>query len=353
MCSTRNARSTNTRISTVRFHLSSLAIRRKTEWGWLWLFTACVAVAALLSGNAVADAPKPEKSEKTIALPEGVAYIPDVTYCQFDDQTTLETDFALPSRGVGPFPTVVFLHGGGWVLGDRKNMTPYLITAAKAGYVAVAVSYRLAPAHPFPAQVQDSKCAVRWLRANASQYKIDKERIAAFGFSAGGNLACMLGATDGKEFKVCGGNADQSDRVQAVVSFYGMLDLSEFDRCRKDMAARQSCMISYSLTNYLGGTREKFEERYVKASPGTHVTKGTAPTFLVHGTEDKLVPFAQSRSYEVKLKESGVDVSLLPVEGEDHNFVGEAEQKAFKAVFQFLDKRLKRDDTAAVVPTKK
>ena len=188
---------------------------------------------------------------------------------------------------------------------------------------------------------------VRWLRTNATQYKTDKDHIAAFGFSADGNLACMLGATNGKEFKVSGGHADQSDRVQAMVSFYGMLDQPELDRCRKDMAARQSSMISYLLTNYLGGTREKFEERYVKASPGSYVTKDTAPTFLVHGTEDKLVPIAQSQSYEAKLKKSRVGVSLLPVEGEDHNFAGEAEQKAFKAMFEFLDRRLKRAVTEA------
>ena len=183
---------------------------------------------------------------------------------------------------------------------------------------------------------------VRWLRTNATQYKTDKDHIAAFGFSADGNLACMLGATNGKEFKVSGGHADQSDRVQAVVSFYGMLDLPELDRCRKDMDARQNWMISYSLTNYLGCTREKFEERYVKASPGSYVTKDTAPTFLVHGTEDKLVPIAQSRLYQAKLRESRVDVSLLEVEREGHSFVGEAEQKALKAMFEFLDKLLKR-----------
>jgi len=189
---------------------------------------------------------------------------------------------------------------------------------------------------------------VRWLRTNATQYKTDKDHIAAFGFSADGNLACMLGATNGKEFKVSGGHADQSDRVQAMVSFYGMLDQPELDRCRKDMDARQNWMISYSLTNYLGGTREKFEERYVKASPCSYVTNDAAPTFLVHGTEDKLVPIAQSRSYQAKLKDSRVDVSLWEAEGEDHNFVGDAEQKALKAMFEFLDKRLKRAGAEAV-----
>ena len=217
-----------------------------------------------------------------------------------------------------------------------------MLDAARAGYVGVAITYGFAPKHPFPAQVQDSKCAVRWLRAHAPQCKIDKEHIGAFGFSAGGNLACMLGATDGKEFKVSGGNAEQSDRVQAVVSFYGMLNLPEFDRCSKKMPGVESSMIGYSLTRYLGGSREQCGERYVKASPGSYVGKDTAPTFLVHGTEDKLVPISQSRDYEARLKKNGVDVTLLEVKGERHNFGGEAEQKALKAMFEFLDKRLKR-----------
>jgi acetyl esterase/lipase len=327
----------------VRAYLNSSA---KIERTWLWLFVTCLAVAALLGGQAVGDEPMPEKAEKAVEVPPGIAYIPDVTYCKFDDKTTLELDIVFPTRGVGPFPAIVFLHGGGWVMGDRKNMTPYLMKAAQCGYVGVAVSYRFAPKYPFPAALQDSKCAVRWLRANAAQYKIDKDHIAAFGYSAGGNLVCMLGATDGKEFKISGGNPDQSDRVQAVVSFYGMLDLPEIDRCRKDVGAAQSWLLGYALTNYLGGDIDKCKERYLKGSPTNYVTKDTAPTFLVHGTEDKLVPIAQSRLYEAKLKKTGVDASLMEVEGKGHNFVGEAEQKALKAMFEFLDKRLKREVVA-------
>jgi acetyl esterase/lipase len=336
----------------VRLHLTPFAASKKTLRTWLLVVIICLAVAALLNGNAVADTPKPEQSEKTIAVPEGVAYIPDVTYCKFDDKTTLELDIAYPSRGVGPFPALVILHGQGWVMGDRKIMTPYVLMAAKAGYVGIAISYRFAPKHPFPAQVQDTKCAVRWLRANADKYRIDPDHIAAFGFSAGGNLACMLGATDGKEFKISGGNPEQSDRVQAVVSFYGMLDLPELDRCKKDMPVLQRWMISTSLTSYLGGEADKVGERYVKASPGSYVTKVTAPTFLVHGTKDKLVPIAQSRLYEEKLRKSGVEVVLKEVEGEDHDFVGKNEQKVLQEMFEFLDKRLKREVITDATPAK-
>jgi acetyl esterase/lipase len=308
-----------------------------------------------LDGNAVAARPKPENGEKTISLPEGIAYQPDVPYCKFDDQTTLEMDIAYASRGAGPFPAIVFLHGGGWVLGDRKNMTPYVITAAKAGYVGVAVSYRFAPKYPFPAAVEDAKCGVRFLRANAAQYKIDKDHIAAFGFSAGGNLACMLGSTDAKEFAVCGGNADQSDRVQAVVSFYGISDLTALHQScvRKELTAFNSYLLTKAMESFLGGPLEKCADACVKASPANRVSKQTASTFLAHGTKDELVPIGQSRLYAEKLKKNGIDVNFLEVEGEGHNFVGEAEQTALKAALEFLDKRLKREDTTAAVPKKK
>jgi dipeptidyl aminopeptidase/acylaminoacyl peptidase len=105
-------------------------------------------------------------------------------------------------------------------------------------------------------------------------------------------------------------------------------------------------LIGQSLTRYLGGSLEKFPDRYVKASPGSYVTKDTSPTFLVHGTKDKLVPIAQSRSYESLLKKKGVDVSLWEAPGEGHDFVGKNEQKALDAMFEFLDKRLKREVVA-------
>jgi acetyl esterase/lipase len=314
----------------------------------LCLFVICVAAATLLGGKAVGDEPRPGKAEKAVEVPPGVAYIPDVTYCKLDDKTTLELDIVFPTRGVGPFPAMVFLHGGGWVIGDRRSMTPYLMKAAERGYAGVAVSYRLAPKYPFPAALQDCKCAVRWLRANADQYKIDKDHIAAFGFSAGGNLACMLGSTDDKEFAVSGGNADQSDCVKAVVSFYGISDLAELHQscAREELSAFSSYLVTKAMESYLGGPFGKCKEGYAKASPANRVSKATPPTFLAYGTKDEFVPIGQSRIYAEKLKQGGVDVTLLPVQDEGHNFVGRAEQEALKAMFEFLDKRLKREVVA-------
>jgi acetyl esterase/lipase len=317
--------------------------------GRLSFLLACWVVVGHSANPAVADAPTPQKSEKTVAVPEGVAYLPDVTYCTFDDQTTLEMDVAFPSRGRGPLPALVFIHGGGWVTGDRKNITPYLMTAARAGYVAVAISYRLAPKHPYPAALQDAKCAVRFLRANADKYKIDPEHIGALGFSAGGNLACMLGSTGDKEFAVSGDNAKESDRVQAVASFYGIADLAEWHQScgRKEVTGYMAWGVSIALKSYLETSDlEKDKGRCADASPIGRVGKDTPPTFLAHGTKDTLVPVAQSQSYAKKLKEGGAEVTLVEVPGEGHNFVGEAEQKAMQAALEFLDKRLKRESVA-------
>jgi acetyl esterase/lipase len=316
----------------------------------LGFVTAFVAVTVFTCGYALGDEPKPAKAEEGVLVPTGVGYLPDVTFCTFDDKTTLEMDLAFPSRGAGPFPALVFLHGGGWVLGDRKNMTPYLITAAKSGYVAVAVSYRLAPKHPYPAAIQDAKCAVRFLRANADRYRIDKDRIGAFGFSAGGNLACMLGSTNAKAFEVSGDNPTECDRVQAVASFYGIADVAELHRSciNREVSPANAWLLSASMTRYLQTTCEKDKARYDGASPASRVNKDTPPTILVHGDADTLIPISQSRLYADKLKQSGIDVRLLEVKGADHNFVGDEERQAIKATLEFLDKRLKREVGAVV-----
>ncbi len=337
----------------MRLHSKTLAVTPKPRWAVLLVLAGCLCAAVLFPGPAVAGDSAPELAAKTVAVPAGVAYIPDVTYVTFADQTTLELDIAYPSRGAGPFPVLLILHGQGWVMGNRKIMTPYLLTAAQAGYVAVAISYRFAPQHPFPAAVQDGKCAVRWLRANAAKYNLDKDRIGAFGFSAGGNLACMLGTTDSKAFEDSGGHPDQSDRVQAVASFYGITDLAELDRSRAQMPWLEDKMIAYSLTSYLGGGRDKVAERYAQASPMTHVTKAAPPTFLAHGTKDRLVPIEQSRLYAALLKKNGTEVSLFEAFGAGHDFIGDPEKEALQAMFAFLDKRLKRAEVLVVGPRTK
>src|SRR5262249_51489713 len=143
----------------------------------------------------------------------------DLVYGKGGD-TDLQLDLAMPKDGAGPFPALVCIHPGSWRQGNRQQLGQTIEVLAGHGYAAVTVSYRLVPTAIFPAQIEDCKAAVRWLRANAKKYKVDPDRIGAIGFSAGGHLACLLGTTDRNDgLEGNGGNPEQSSRVQAVVSF--------------------------------------------------------------------------------------------------------------------------------------
>src|SRR5262249_42015732 len=142
----------------------------------------------------------------------------------------LMLNLAMPKSGEGPFPAIVCIHGGAWKAGKRQDLDRTVETLAGRGYVAATVSYRLTSTAPFPAQIKDCKAAVRWLPANGPKYKINRDRIAAIGFSAGAHLACLLGTTDKQDgFEGSGGNPEESSRVQAVVSFFGPTDFTTKD----------------------------------------------------------------------------------------------------------------------------
>jgi acetyl esterase/lipase len=221
----------------------------------------------------------------------------------------LKLDLAMPAAGDGPFPAVVCIHGGGWVGGDRGQMRQTIRVLAGRGYVAVSPDYRLAPKDHFPAPIEDCKAAVRWLRAHAKEYKIDPDRVGAVGFAAGGHLACLLGVTtkaDGLEGS--GGNADESSRVQAVVSFFGPTDLTTDDWAKE---AREK-----NLVPLLGGTRDEKPEAYRAASPVTYAGKDAPPFLFVHWADDPVVKLSQSLKLADKLTAAGVPARVLALEGE-------------------------------------
>ena len=167
-------------------------------------------------------------------VPEGVKEIAGLEYCNIDG-TSLKLDLALPAEGEGPFPGLIFIHGGAWVSGEREIYHLYTYHFAQQGYAAATISYRLSGQAKFPAAVQDVKCAVRWMRANAATYNIDPGNIALIGGSAGGHLAMMVGYTpDVPEFEGEGGNPGVSSAVQAVVNFYRPMttaEIAEIGRC--------------------------------------------------------------------------------------------------------------------------
>jgi len=307
----------------------------------LTTFVLCsLSLAILGSPTVVASEPKtlpaaaPEKKAQTPVIPAELDYFPDQVFWRIDKETTLMADVLMPKEGKGPHPAVLLFHGGGGVIGSRKTNLPIMIKLAQAGYVAVSVEYRLAPKYPFPAAIHDAKCAVRWLRANAEVYKVDSDRIAAFGYSTGGQLASLLSLTskaDGLEGD--GPFSEQPSHVKVVVSYYGIYDL-------KDWHKDGNFLARLSLNKFLGGSPDKLGDLYAKASPATYARSDGAAFFLIHGIEDDLVPCKQSEGMEKRLRDAGAEVRLMTIEGAGHNFSGEFEKKADVATIKYLDKVL-------------
>jgi acetyl esterase/lipase len=230
---------------------------------------------------------------------------------------------------------VICIHGGGFRAGDRQSYDGLIKKLAKNGYVAMTVTYRLAPKYQFPEAVYDVKAAVRWLRANAGKYHVDPDRVGVTGGSAGGHLAQFLGVTAGlKQFEGDGGHPDQSSRVACVVNFYGPSDFTK--------SYGKSVDAAEVLPLFLGGNLEQARRRHIEASPLYWVTPDAAPTLCVHGTKDQYVAFEQAQWIVDRLNAAGVEANLLAMEGSMHGFKGEAEEKAEAAMIAFFDRHLKK-----------
>lgn len=243
-----------------------------------------------------------------LALVVGIAAAPvsagevDVSYGQTyveRDSGPMKADVYVP-RGEGPFPGVVVVHGGAWRMGSRVQLAGVAQILAQHGMVAVAISYRLAPQYKFPAQIEDCKAAVRWMRAEATRLKIDPEHIGGFGYSAGAHLVSLLGTTgpsDGLE-----GVADQASlpgtRLQAVAAGGAPCD---FRPIPNDVDG---------LAFWLGGTQGELPEQYRLASPAAFITPDDPPFFFFHGEGDELVPLVSPTHMCDGLHAAGVHAEL-------------------------------------------
>lgn len=248
----------------------------------------------------------------------------------------LQLDLFTPKDIFGPLPAVVVLHGGGWTKGSHELFRPLAGILAAQGYVAASVGYRLAPRHKFPAQIHDAKCAVRWLRANADRYQIDRERIGALGFSAGAHLALLVGLTEASDgLEGDGGNPEQSSRIRAVVNLYGPTDLTWSGWPETTRAL---------LFDLLGGSREQLPDLYRAASPLTYVHRGAPPVLTIHGTADPVVPYEQSKLLHTALRRARVSSRLESVHGKGHGEDWTSEQQARTAALirEFLDVNLRQ-----------
>lgn len=257
----------------------------------------------------------------------------DIVYTKVGDKE-LKLDLAKPTEGKGPFPVVVLYHGGGWRMGNKRDVRSWLPFFADCGYVAVSVGYRLAPDFTFPSQIEDAKTAVRFLRANAEKYQINKDRFAAMGWSAGGHLSCLLGLTDEKAGFEGTEYLRESSRVQAVVDYFGPTDLAGF---AKDATAQRGM-----LGPFIGAKFDENPTAHEKASPIKYVSKAAPPFLIFHGTKDLVVPIEQSRQLAAKLKEVGVSAKLVEVPGEGHGWNGPAGVETTEETIKFLDEKLKK-----------
>jgi acetyl esterase/lipase len=269
-----------------------------------------------------------------LKVPDDVLFEKGIEYSNPDDQH-LQLNMARPKTGDGPFPAVVCIHGGGFRAGHRDGYNGLCLTLAQRGYVAVTVSYRLAPKYQFPAAVHDTKAAVRWLRAQAREYKIDPNRIGTTGGSAGGHLAQFLAVTSGvAAFEGAGGHPEQSSSVDCVVNVYGPSDFTK--------SYGKSVDAADVLPLFLGGNLETAWHQHIVASPLYWVTPNAAPTLCIHGTDDKYVAHEQAVWLVEKLKAADVEAELLTLAGAGHGFKGEDAARAEQALVAFFDKRLKR-----------
>jgi acetyl esterase/lipase len=262
------------------------------------------------------------------SLPEGIQSLIDQPYVPNAHKHQRLDLFWFKDKKVRP--VLVWIHGGAFRGGDKKGtiFLPFL----ELGYVVVSINYRLSPDAPFPAQVEDCKAAIRWLRANARKYYIDPDRIGVWGSSAGGHLAAFLGTSgDVKEFDK-GPNLKYSSRVQAVIDIFGPVDFIKL-RAESDTKESPEYMLFRCLI-------KECPDKAIKASPLTYISKDDPPFLIIHGDKDEVIPYNQSVLFNEALNRAGIDTTYILVKGKGHSHkdIWDMEQERIKS---FFDKHLK------------
>jgi len=240
-------------------------------------------------------------------------------------------------------PAVVWIHGGGWESGSKDQFLQSIVSYAERGYVAVSVEYRLSQEAIFPAQIHDCKAAVRFLRAHANKYGIDPDRIGVSGYSAGGHLAALLGASGGvKELEGAGGWPEHSSRIQAVSTSAGPSDFLALGEDEEFMRASEKTKDD-AYHKLLGGSPLEQMELARLASPTAHVTPDAPPFLIFHGTKDELVPYYMATRLYEALKRNGTDVELVPIEDGGHTDWRLWSWETILKEVEFFDRHLKGD----------
>jgi len=261
--------------------------------------------------------------------PAGASSTRTVTYCVEGGQSLAMTLFTPGTPGDSD-PVVLQVHGGGWQHGGRLlslSESGAATDLVDAGFVVASIDYRLAPENPWPDQIIDTKCAVRYLRANATELGIDPNRIAALGDSAGGQLVSLLGTTGSSTLWHEGPYADESSAVDAVVDEFGPADLSAtgWPVDSVDMIRRAFGVPPGTSSPVLA-----------QASPITHVAAGDPPFLIVQGTDDQVVPMSQSERFAAQLRVNDVPVQVVLVAGGRHGLETPGEDPSPPAIASLI-----------------
>jgi acetyl esterase/lipase len=257
-------------------------------------------------------------------------------------------DLYVPTTGSGPFPVVIMIHGGGFMFGDKSDGTGLtgVDQLLATGYAVASINYRLSAEAQYPAQINDAKASVRFLRANAAKYNLNSDKFGAWGASAGGSLVSLLGTTcgvaelEGAEL----GNADQSSCVQAVVDWFGPIDFLKMQA----QFAGTSCSSTTDSANspeskLMGAAIQTIPEKVALANPMNYITADDAPFFIQNGTADCNIPPVQNKNLAEALSQviGAEKVTYVSLEGAGHGGAQFETAENLKLVIGFLDKYLK------------
>ncbi len=256
-------------------------------------------------------------------------------------------DIYLPNS-IGPYPVIIVIHGGAFKVGDKKGQELRSIKqpALNRGYAIVSINYRLSSEAKFPAQINDVKAAIRYIRANSYQYNINPNKIAVYGSSAGGYLAALAG-TSGDVIEPQDpnlGNSNVSDKVQAVIDLYGPINFSTMDEQFKESGINGKTHNSSSSPESLlmGQNIASIPDQVAKANPETYISKDDPAFFIQHGSADKLVPYQQSIDFANKLKSviGNEKVYTEIIQGAGHIDPQFTTNDNIKKILDFLDTHL-------------
>lgn len=261
------------------------------------------------------------------------AGVQEITYHSIDG-VDLKLDLYPAMPGAGRAPLIVWVHGGAWRSGSKSNVP--IKPLREHGFAIASVDYRLSPVAKFPAQVEDIRKAIVFLRRHAEKYKLDPNRFSIAGASAGGHLAALVGVSAEAEFGRDSGREDYS--VDAIVSFYGA---SNLETILSQSTPHGLSVRVPALELLLGSQPEKQPKLAQLASPVHHVDPTDPPLLLLHGDQDPQMPINQAHELDGKYKALGLDATFIVVHGAAHGGKEFYSDKQLKGVAQFLKERLR------------